>query len=799
MPGKRRLPPIFLQRCLRGRSEAARRFRGSSTLTKACCQLDSAYLTLGYLVVPRLSTTTAGCSGGVLVALAPRLSSKLSVRYSVLAHCPLRAAVGNAETRLNLEKPLVIDCSTAAGCETIVVAVLVMQSALTPAKLTKVEACLLEQLRSFASKAKPPANMQVALRSGLKAAGLGAGPLEFCVLGRFASGALPQEALVAPTLVPMHSKLYNALSGLARDSVDPDEAALHPVPTTVTNGATLSSPAPPPAIVSSLLLRPSFHDVMQPQPRVLSTRVERVLAELTKAATAFSELCSARTGAASSGIGAGSKRAREPVVAVEAMLLLPIARHLRAALSSCLFPSCWPPAESLLVKGLDAVASATRVAGDTSGSTKSNLSSYAALGVVGAHLTGAAAVARREVPLCGLPNCLYSDSKPSPAAAADATAVIESPSPQERSARLRCECHTRLRRGWLDAYRIVAASQAPAAGVVRPVPDAAKWAEACVDALRTVNLLTALERALSLEADPPRVQGAAPSKDHGAVTAASAATVKAVSVTPGAAVSKARSFASPSVDATGPPGTSRLSVPDVVVRASGGASSAASNASSSAALAVSPASPSGRPSSALTLSPSFTGGRRTGRPTATLAVSLQAALVVHASLEPAFAAAAERGQSVRCVSQRELMGSGRSLPPAGRYIHGNSGIPVTPLEDPIDSGDELDTDWLHAESAARLAALDDVPPDDKAVMLLWNDFMRTKYVSGEIDLPQAFLVFVRRHARQLAQERLHAALLRMLLSQWDRAVLDAESLATCVAAALKGAGDDRTSQLPEKQ
>lgn len=198
-----------------------------------------------------------------------------------------------------------------------------------------------------------------------------------------------------------------------------------------------------------------------------------------------------------------------------------------------------------------------------------------------------------------------------------------------------------------------------------------------------------------------------------------------------------------------------------------------------------PDAPSPAPSS---LSP---GGLRSNsgpsaRASVSLAVAIQASLAHEgAALAEAFDAALRRGAAPAVRRTQPLAGLTARvvLPPAGRFIHSATGVPVTQAEDPVDSEDELGHPWLADESAARLRALDDVSPEDKAVMLLWNGFAAEgRAVYSATALPQACVLFARSRRATLRRLGLRAALLRLLMHLWDGAALDAESVAACLAA-----------------
>lgn len=226
-----------------------------------------------------------------------------------------------------------------------------------------------------------------------------------------------------------------------------------------------------------------------------------------------------------------------------------------------------------------------------------------------------------------------------------------------------------------------------------------------------------------------------------------------------------------------------LPPPPEALRLSAPASPSAAPAAPAAAAASPPA-----PSPTSSLSPS---GRRSAGPSTRASVSLAAAIQSSlanegAALAEAFNAALRRGAAPASRRPNPLTGHGAraALPPAGRFIHSATGVPVSQAEDPVDSEDELAHAWLSDESAARLRALDDVSPEDKAVMLLWNSFAaeRGRAVFSATALPQACVLFARAQRSTLRRLGLRAALLRLLVHLWDGAALDAESVAACLAA-----------------
>lgn len=369
VPDAKRRPPVFLRRCLRPAAEFARLLRGSAAAVRQCRPVDATVVSRVSVCVPQ----SAGiCAAGLAVAFFPRLSSKKTVRYGVLSTGLLRCRPPrnpDEASRLDLVKPMVLRAADGVSLgDIVVVAALFLQgpagggsAAMTNA--TRAAECAADQFSAFI-KAKPPLNMQLAVRSHLKASGLGSCALEYCVVGRFTAGDA-WRAGTAPQTATVHSRLFNALSGVSREASDAaggsDGESSH-IPAAAAQprlSATSASPAGPSA---SVLLehRSSFRDIFIPPCRVLSPlqssiirQLSAAVTEVAAASTALESVASPRAAViARAAVGdppvAGDKRPREsaaPAVggAEDAHTeLAAMATLIREAVGACMFPGGRP-------------------------------------------------------------------------------------------------------------------------------------------------------------------------------------------------------------------------------------------------------------------------------------------------------------------------------------------------------------------------------------------------------------------------------------------------------------------------
>lgn len=373
-------PPVFLRRCLRPSAELGRLLRGSAEAVRQCRPVDATVIQRVNICVPE---SAGNCVAGLVVAFSPRLSSKQSVRYTVLSTGLLQRRTPRSPdgaAHLELVKPLELRVAEGGTLgEIVVVAALCLPSTGGAQHAARAAESAAEQFAAF-SKAKPPLNMQLAVRSHLKASGLGSSVLEYCVAGRYTAGDA-WRAGTAPHAAVLHSRLFNALSGISRDATDAGGAEAiegldAKAPRAPREGSTL--PAGP--FVTVLLEhRSSFRDILHPPCRVLSPLQASVLKRLCAAAATVGSLhgvaaspTAVLTAAPGTGVApptAGDKRPREaPGVANVAAVdgsqeLLVVAKLLRDALGACLLPAGRPVVSS----ALDRLATATRVSSSTGG------------------------------------------------------------------------------------------------------------------------------------------------------------------------------------------------------------------------------------------------------------------------------------------------------------------------------------------------------------------------------------------------------------------------------------------------
>ena len=870
MPPPRQKSPLFLKRCLRPISTLGWLLRGSTTAVVRCRPVEA--LTIHDVSV---SPPRAGGSfvGGAVVAFSPRLSSKLTVRYSVLGTGYMRLRPGQGggdrDERIDLSQPMVLRCldGDVVG-EIILVAVLCIRSMGSPSfDATLAVKCVVEQFAAF-GKAKPPLNMQLAVRSRMKACGVGACALEFCVAGRFVAGDVSHHEFAAPERAVLHSRLLNALSGLARSATDHAEDS-DPMQQCATPAAAGAVPPDPTAAVS-IAVRPSFRNPLLPQFCSLSPRAGALLKRLS---AMVSSLASALPSAVPPR-SAGDKRPREPASGISGPHpeLLPESSRRTQVLVEVLQLLCDAVGACLLPTGASLTAvSLARI--------------EAVLGEFEAHLfTGSASlIAARSRPItalasearadmlqqvwclrvakgiklpcrtcwmllqgtapCGRPHCMFSvqhgGMAPGGALFIDGGLFpLANPRgeqlPLPRSLRspvqllAPCPCVFVRRRAWLTARKSVRAHVACVPGEVRdPQSLLRPWLAACETAL---SLRAELRTMLTSLGGDTRI----PSRNDAVLERLVAALRATVVVQPTSLPTPAPhppSQATTVVGLTPPPISQRLShlfVPkpprvEVVAqraeqRPAGGSTAGSTRDEPARAYAQvsrtcvpfiamphsapflrapptlellsppgpaasSPDDPSSRPS------PGSAGGGAAARSSVSVAAAVQAALEDDgASLSRAFDAALRRGTALPTRRSNPFEGeSARTLlPPAGRFIHSATGIPVTQAEAPVDSEDEVGHEALTDESAARLRALDDVAPADKAVMLMWNGFAAKRVVYSAAVLPQACVLFVREHRAALRRLGLRAALLRLLSYLWDTAALSAESIAACMAALDEG-------------
>lgn len=126
--------------------------------------------------------------------------------------------------------------------------------------------------------------------------------------------------------------------------------------------------------------------------------------------------------------------------------------------------------------------------------------------------------------------------------------------------------------------------------------------------------------------------------------------------------------------------------------------------------------------------------------------------------------------------------------PIRQYYHSRTFQPMLKGDWDVDSDDEPDDAWLHRMGAELLDDFEDVSPNEKLFMRLWNQFIKCHTVLSDRSIPKRCMSFVRHIGQTLVTHELRQELLLHLFNLWDSGLLSSQHIEACMAEYDKMAG-----------
>ena len=183
--------------------------------------------------------------------------------------------------------------------------------------------------------------------------------------------------------------------------------------------------------------------------------------------------------------------------------------------------------------------------------------------------------------------------------------------------------------------------------------------------------------------------------------------------------------------------------------------------------------------------------RREGAPVAAPAVP-RAAAADAAAVRLAAVAAADAADDAAKPPGAAAAAAARARPPPTRqYYHARTSAPIAPqlLAAGYDSDDDVDEEWRLERAEQLLEEFEDVTPQEKAFMKLWNRWVFRNPIQADRTVPRAVNAFAADLASQLVRQNLRHNLLLHLLHLWDNSLLSAQNITDCMAIV-----DDKAAQ-----
>ena len=115
-----------------------------------------------------------------------------------------------------------------------------------------------------------------------------------------------------------------------------------------------------------------------------------------------------------------------------------------------------------------------------------------------------------------------------------------------------------------------------------------------------------------------------------------------------------------------------------------------------------------------------------------------------------------------------------------QYFHSQTGQPIQPQEDDIDSDDDVKDRWILDQSACIIDSFEDASSREKKFMKLWNQHVFELGVSADRVVPRVCLLFARRFVEEIRKYKLRFQFLLHMLTLWDFAILDTRTLHYCM-------------------
>jgi len=123
-----------------------------------------------------------------------------------------------------------------------------------------------------------------------------------------------------------------------------------------------------------------------------------------------------------------------------------------------------------------------------------------------------------------------------------------------------------------------------------------------------------------------------------------------------------------------------------------------------------------------------------------------------------------------------------STVPIRNYYHCRTYAPMVADDEwEVDSDDEpMDEQWLTRMSEELMDEFNDVSPDEKRFVNLWNRFIKQHTVIADKWIPERCMMFVEQHALSDLKD-MRSDLLLHLMNFWDHSVLSAHHVKTCMS------------------
>eukprot|EP01138_Halocafeteria_seosinensis_P007363 gb/GECG01007527.1/.p1 GENE.gb/GECG01007527.1/~~gb/GECG01007527.1/.p1 ORF type:complete len:1206 (+),score=172.29 gb/GECG01007527.1/:1-3618(+) len=115
-----------------------------------------------------------------------------------------------------------------------------------------------------------------------------------------------------------------------------------------------------------------------------------------------------------------------------------------------------------------------------------------------------------------------------------------------------------------------------------------------------------------------------------------------------------------------------------------------------------------------------------------------------------------------------------------QYFHSQTGQPIQPHEEDIDSDDDVKDAWVLERSSAVIDSFEDASSAEKKFMKLWNSHVFELGVYADRVVPRVCLLFARRFTSEISRQNLRFQFLLHMLTLWDFAILDTRTLHYCL-------------------